>query len=106
MNTTGKNSFLESAMAFLSQSVVQAILGILILLIVSIVAYYMLLKLRGSSIENIETLDLLKKNFEEMRSEGDISEAEYRRISASLKGGVNSNTPVGDKNTEPKSAGG
>lgn len=105
MNTTGKNSFLESAMAFLSQSVVQAILGILILLIVSIVAYYMLLKLRGSSIENIETLDLIKKNFEEMRSEGDISEAEYRRISASLKGGVNSNTPVGDTNTEPKSAG-
>ncbi|XZE17791.1 hypothetical protein SH449x_003070 [Pirellulaceae bacterium SH449] len=89
-------------MAFLSQSVVQAILGILILLIVLIVAYYMLLKLRGSSIENIETLDLLKKNFEEMRSEGDISEAEYRRISASLKGGVNSNTLVGDSTTEPK----
>lgn len=105
MNTTGKNSFLESAMAFLSQSVVQAILGILILLIVSSVAYYMLLKLRGSSIENIETLDLLKKNFEEMRSVGDISEAEYRRISASLEGGVNSKTPIGDTSTEPQSAG-
>jgi uncharacterized membrane protein len=87
MNTTGKNSFLESAMNFLSQSVVQAILGILILLIVSVVAYYTLLKLRGSSIDNTETLELIRKNFEEMRSEGDISEAEYRRISASLKQG-------------------
>lgn len=100
MNTTGKNSFLESSMNFLSQSVVQAILGILILLIVSVVAYYTLLKLRGSSIDNTETLELIRKNFEEMRSEGDISEAEYRRISASLKGGMNSSAPRSDSNIQ------
>jgi uncharacterized membrane protein len=103
MNTTGKNSFLESAMTFLSQSVVQAILGILILLIVSVVAYYTLLKLRGSSFDNTETLELIRKNFEEMRSEGDISEAEYRRISASLKGGINSSIPQSDSNTKNNS---
>jgi uncharacterized membrane protein len=103
MNTTGKNSFLESAMTFLSQSVVQAILGILILLIVSVVAYYKLLKLRGSSFDNTETLELIRKNFEEMRSEGDISEAEYRRISASLKGGINSSIPQSDSNTKNNS---
>lgn len=103
MNTTGKNSFLESSMNFLSQSVVQAILGILILLIVSVVAYYTLLKLRGSSIDNTETLDLIRKNFEEMRSEGDISEAEYRRISASLQAGMNSSNPRSDSNTESNS---
>ena len=103
MNTTGKNSFLESVMTFLSQSVVQAILGILILLIVSVVAYYTLLKLRGSSIDNTETLDLIRKNFEEMRSEGDISEAEYRRISASLQAGMNSSNPRSDSNTESNS---
>lgn len=90
-------------MNFLSQSVVQAILGILILLIVSVVAYYTLLKLRGSSIDNTETLDLIRKNFEEMRSEGDISEAEYRRISASLQGGMNSSNPRSDSNTESNS---
>ncbi|MFN7875220.1 MAG: hypothetical protein ACK5PB_07885 [Pirellula sp.] len=90
-------------MNFLSQSVVQAILGILILLIVSVVAYYTLLKLRGSSIDNTETLELIRKNFEEMRSEGDISEAEYRRISASLQGGMNSSNPRIDSNTESKS---
>lgn len=90
-------------MNFLSQSVVQAILGILILLIVSVVAYYTLLKLRGSSIDNTETLDLIRKNFEEMRSEGDISEAEYRRISASLQAGMNSSNPRSDSNTESNS---
>lgn len=103
MNTTGKNSFLESSMNFLSQSVVQAILGILILLIVSVVAYYTLLKLRGSSIDNTESLELIRKNFEEMRSEGDISEAEYRRISASLQAGMNSSNPRSDSNTESNS---
>jgi uncharacterized membrane protein len=103
MNTTGKNSFLDSAVAFLSQPVVQAILGILILLIISIVAYYTLLKLRGSSMDNTDSLELIRKNFEEMRSEGDISEAEYRRINASLKGGMNSSIPRSDPNTKSNS---
>jgi uncharacterized membrane protein len=99
MNTKRETGLLDSLTAFLSQSTVQAVLGILILLVLSVVAYYALAKLRGSSSEDTEFVDSLEKNFEEMRSGGDISEAEYRRISASLKGGVNAPSLSKETNT-------
>ncbi len=63
----------------------QAGLGVLVVLAISILAYYALAKLRGLNNEDSASTDLLQKNFEEMRSEGDISEAEFRKIRATLE---------------------
>jgi uncharacterized membrane protein len=85
MNTTSSAPIQAGLWEVLSHPALQAILGILILMAVSVVAYQALAKLRGSTKDNGELADLLQKNFEEMRSEGDISEAEFRKISASLQ---------------------
>ena len=69
---------------FLSGSTTQAVLSILALLALSWLAYFGVLKLRESSLKDQpETKDLLN-NLEEMRQEGDISDAEYRKIRSVL----------------------
>jgi uncharacterized membrane protein len=84
MNTTSSAPIQTGLWDVVSHPALQAILGVLILMAVSIVAVQSLAKLRGSTKSDGELADLLQKNFEEMRSEGDISEAEFRKISASL----------------------
>ncbi len=69
---------------FLSGSTTQAVLSILALLALSWLAYFGVLKLRESSLKDQpDTKDLLN-NLEEMRQEGDISDAEYRKIRSVL----------------------
>ena len=63
----------------------QAGIGILFLLFLSVIAYYLLSQLRGLTRKDSRTAELLQKNFEEMRIEGDISEAEFRKIRESLE---------------------
>ena len=76
-----------SANALFSDPVIQAVLGLLILSIVTMVAYFALSKLRDSNTKDRSITHLLEKNFEEMRSEGDINEQEFRKIKSLLSGG-------------------
>ncbi len=69
----------------LSRSYVQAGLSVLGLMVVSITAYWLLAKWRDLSSQDRNTSDDLLKNFEEMRQEGDIDEAEFRNIQSLLK---------------------
>lgn len=69
----------------LSRSYVQAGLSVLGLLVVSLIAYYVVSRLRDlSSNDHTLTSDLMK-NFEEMRREGDIDEKEFRNIQSLVK---------------------
>ena len=68
----------------LSNPTLQASLGVLILLAVCWLAFYVMARLRESNAQDIQLHDLVKKNFEEMRSGGDISEAEFRKIKSLL----------------------
>ena len=77
----------ESANAFFYDPVIQAVLGLLVLSIVTMIAYFVLSKLRDSNTKDRSITHLLEKNFEEMRSEGDIDEQEFRKIKALLSGG-------------------
>jgi hypothetical protein len=86
MNTTSSALIQTGVWDLLSHPALQAILGVLVLMAITLIAYRALAKLRGSTKEDGQLADLLQKNFEEMRSEGDISEAEFRKISASLDG--------------------
>jgi len=84
MNTTTTRASSSTIWNLLNNPTIQAALGVLIVLTVSAIAFHLLSKLRGSNNQDNVAMDLLQKNFEEMRSGGDISEAEFRRISASL----------------------
>lgn len=63
----------------------QAGMGILFLMLICVVAFYLLSRLRGLTSKDGRTVEMLQKNFEEMRFEGDLSEAEFRKIRESLK---------------------
>jgi len=73
------------AQEILSNTSVQAALSLLGLMIVSIVAYLIVVRLRDSSKEDQKREQELLKNFEEMRQEGDINEKEFRNIQMLLK---------------------
>lgn len=60
-------------------------------------ALYVLSKLRDSNTDNQQVDDLLRKNFEEMRSEGDIDDQEFRKIKLLLSGVKK--TTLGDATT-------
>ena len=62
----------------------QAVLGILILLAVCWLAIYVMARLRDSNTQDVPLHDLVQKNFEEMRSGGDISDVEFRKITSLL----------------------
>ena len=68
----------------LSNPTLQASLGVLILLAVCWLAFYVMVRLRDSNARDIPLHDLVKKNFEEIRSGGDISDAEFRKITSLL----------------------
>jgi uncharacterized membrane protein len=69
----------------LSRSYVQAGLSVLGLAVVSVIAYYVLSRLRDLSNHDQSSPADLLKNFEEMRQEGDINESEFRNIQSLLK---------------------
>jgi uncharacterized membrane protein len=77
----------SSLVAFLSDPIVQAVLGVVLLLVSCAIAFFALSKLRDSNTDNQQTEELLRKNFEEMRIEGDIDELEFRKIKALLADG-------------------
>lgn len=83
---TAPTSFFDIG-KLLSNSTVQAVLGVLILMAVCSVAFYLLSKLRDSARQDVHGNDLLRKNFEEMKSGGDISDAEFRNIASLLANG-------------------
>ena len=68
----------------LSTPTFQAVLGVLILLAVCWLAIYVMARLRDSNTQDVPLHDLVQKNFEEMRSGGDISDAEFRKITTLL----------------------
>jgi len=69
----------------LSGSTVQAALGVLIVLAVCWLAIYVMARLRDSNTQDVPLDDLIRKNFEEMRSGGTLSDAEFRNITSSLE---------------------
>lgn len=68
----------------LSNSTFQAALGVLILLTVCAIALRLLSRLRDSNSQDAPVDELLRKNFEEMKSGGYIDEAEFRNIASLL----------------------
>ena len=62
----------------------QAVLGVLILLAVCWFAIYVMARLRDSNNQDVPLHDLVQKNFEEMRTGGDISDVEFRKITSLL----------------------
>jgi hypothetical protein len=83
MNTAQNHGF--GIWQLLSNATIQSVLGVLILMIVCTLALYMLSKLRDSTTQDAPMEDVLRKNFEEMRSEGYINEAEFRNIASLLE---------------------
>lgn len=73
--------------AFFSDTLVQAVTGLLVLSVAIGFAFFALSRLRDSNTNDHPITDLLEKNFEEMRSEGDIDDQEFRKIKALLAGG-------------------
>jgi len=76
----------------LARSYVQAGLSVLGLMIVSLVAYFVLSRLRDLSSDDHSLTTDLMKNFEEMRREGDIDEKEFRNIQSLVKKDSNSSS--------------
>jgi len=70
--------------SLLSSPTFQSVLGVLILLTVCAFAISQLSKLRDSNTQDAPLDEMLRKNFEEMRSEGVINDAEFRNISSLL----------------------
>lgn len=70
--------------SILTSPVFQAPLGVLILSAVCAIAISLLSKLRDSNTQDAPLDEMLRKNFEEMRSEGVINEAEFRNITSLL----------------------
>ncbi|MFO0011489.1 MAG: hypothetical protein ACK553_01995 [Planctomycetota bacterium] len=93
----------SSANAFFSDTVVQAVLGLLVLSVATGIAFFALSKLRDSNTKDQPASDLLEKNFEEMRSGGDIDDQEFRKIKALLTGGPPSARSATQRNAPPAS---
>jgi hypothetical protein len=69
---------------FLSQPAVRVILSVLAVMLVSCLGYFLLERLRDSSKKGHSASTDLLTNFEEMRLQGDISDAEFRNIRSVL----------------------
>jgi hypothetical protein len=82
MNSSSRNWF--GVPEFLQDPVVQIIVGLVLLLAVSLIALYGLSRLRSINAHNLQIDDMVRKNFEEMRTEGDLNEQEFRKIEALL----------------------
>jgi hypothetical protein len=74
----------NSLSEFLSDPVVQLAIGLLVLVIVSLIGLYGLSRLRSINAHNLQIDDVVRRNFEEMRTEGDLDDQEFRKIEALL----------------------
>jgi len=86
---------------FLDNSVVQAIAGGLVLLVVSLIALYGLSRLRSINAHNLQIEELVRRNFEEMRTEGDLNDQEFRKIEALLAKNTSSDQRSESTNQPP-----
>ncbi len=68
----------------LSSPTIQAALGVLIVLAVCWLAFYVMARLRDSNTQDVPLDELIRKNFEEMRSGGTLTDAEFRNITSLL----------------------
>jgi hypothetical protein len=82
MNTAPSSTSL--VWSLLTSPTFHSIVGVLILLAVCTIAYSFVSKLRDSNTQDVPMDEMLRKNFEEMRSEGVINEAEFRNIASLL----------------------
>ncbi len=74
----------------------QAGLAVTIVLVAGYLAYYVVKYLRGATSKDDTSVGDLTLNFEEMRRDGDISEAEFRTIKSVL-GKTHGSPPTGDQ---------
>ena len=77
----------------------QACLGVTVVLAAGYIGYYVVKYLRGATSKDDTSTGDLTLNFEEMRREGDISEAEFRTIQSVL-GKTQSSGPSSDRHTK------
>lgn len=75
------------------------IVSVLVIGVISCFAIWLLLRWRERNKDETKSPQCYLKDFEEMRLGGDLSEAEYRNIRASLKG-----NKAGSSNTASASA--
>lgn len=87
--------------AFLDNSVVQVIAGGSVLLVVSLIALYGLSRLRSINAHNLQIEELVRRNFEEMRTEGDLNDQEFRKIEALLAKNTSSDQRPESTNQPP-----
>lgn len=62
-----------------------AVLSVLVVVVISAAAIWLLLKWRESTKNAFDSVQSCLKEFEEMRLEGDITDEEYRKIKASAR---------------------
>lgn len=87
---------------FLSTPTAQAVLSVSFLMIMMAVAYYVLRSFHGRSGQDQQPSEEWLTNFEEMRQEGDITEAEFRTIKTVLNNqSPNVSTPSSFKSRGP-----
>jgi hypothetical protein len=67
-----------------ADTIAQLILGLAMLLGLLIVAVLLVQRFRGGKVDKGRTASDLLSNFEEMRSRGDIDDADYRKIKSVL----------------------
>jgi uncharacterized membrane protein len=70
--------------AFLEDPAIQTILAIVVLVLVSLIALYGLSRLRSINAHNLQIEEAVRRNFQEMRTEGDLDDQEFRKIEALL----------------------
>ena len=86
-------------MDLLSDPTVKAGLAVLILIIMSSIAFFLVARLRDYTNGDWDSTSARPLNFEEMRLKGDISEEEFRTIQAAAHendGGVTPTSTSGD----------
>jgi uncharacterized membrane protein len=80
-----------------AETVGQLITGLGLLLGLLILAVLVVQRFRGSAAQKGSTAKELVSNFQEMRSRGDITEADYRRIQSVLGDSLHSELKDGNK---------
>lgn len=74
----------ESMLDFLRTWPAQLVIGVSILAILSVVGWYVVARFRDSTGEGGLSASDLLSNFREIHQQGDIDEAEYRKIKTAL----------------------
>lgn len=75
---------LPNVTSFLNPTILKAIGSVVILLVVAFVGIRVAAHLRGATNKDHTSVEDLVRNFEEMRRQGDMSDAEFRTITSVL----------------------